>query len=119
MSTRTREIESVSGAKVASGGSWKPEIPSCAHTFHRSDPLLLENSTKWPAPVSSPTCREGRSGATERNEKLSQPAANSREIPWQSPVATRKGVSDEIDSNESGEGPSHLRNARGKICCGR
>jgi len=60
-----------------------------------------------------PTCREKpisepwRSGAgarglaTGRNEDLSLPAANSREIPWQSRRAKR--VSNEIDSRDLAE----------------
>lgn len=42
--------------------------------------------------------RRGRELATGRNEDLSLPAANSREIPWQSRRAKR--VSNEIDSRD-------------------
>lgn len=42
--------------------------------------------------------RGSRGLATGRNEDLSLPAANSREIPWQSPRAKR--VSNEIDSRD-------------------
>lgn len=66
--------------------------------------------------ISSLMSRGSILGATERNEELSLPAGNSREIPWQSPC-TRKGVSNEIDSNDSREGPSRLPCRRRKSLC--
>lgn len=53
------------------------------------------------APFSFVQGERGRGrGRRERNEELSRPAANSREIPWQSSVCTRsERVSNEIDSD--------------------
>ena len=91
--------------EIPHGFSWPPcpelRYPKC----HVALASLEKTENGGPASTGVDVGRVDSKGATERNEELSLPAGYSREIPWQSPC-TRKGVSNEIDSNDSEEGPN-------------